>query len=233
MAEETRPILPPEENRPLFRPVHDHLLRAVLSLLAFGALVGSVLSYWYWQQPAWQRVDIAEQQPVPFSHKHHVSELGIDCRYCHTGVETSSYAGVPPTETCMTCHSQLWTQAALLQPVRESAEQNRPIAWKKITRIPDYVYFNHSVHINRGVACISCHGRIDQMPMTYQAVQLKMVFCLDCHRNPQSRLVPTSQVTQAIPDLHAPNLVVGNEPPLPGLTPQEHARLTDCTVCHR
>jgi hypothetical protein len=220
-------------RRPLFRPGHDHLLRAVL--LAGGAaivLLGA-LSVWYWQAPAWQKVDEASDQPVQFSHKHHVSELGIDCRYCHTGVETSSFAGVPPTETCMSCHSQLWTQAALLQPVRASAETNRPLQWNQVVRLPDYVYFNHSAHITRGVACVSCHGRIDQMPMTFQAIPMTMAWCLQCHRNPEAHLVPTSQVTNPVPDLHAANLPDWNGRTLAPLSAREKTHLTNCSTCHR
>ncbi len=228
----------PEENessrRFVFQPKHDHALRALLAIGGFLFIVLLILSYGYWQSSCWQRINVAAQQPVPFSHKHHVAELGIDCRYCHTGVEKSSYAGVPPTETCMTCHSQIWTNAALLQPVRNSAQFNRPLAWQQVVNIPNYVYFNHSVHINRGVACVSCHGRIDQMPMTYQAIDMKMTMCLDCHRNPEKNLVPTSQVTNPKPDRHAANAVDWQVAgPLPALTDQEKARLTNCTTCHR
>jgi hypothetical protein len=227
----------PETSKPaprfVFRSRHDHLLQAILILGALGVGLGIAVSYGYWQRPSWQRIGVAPEQPVPFSHKHHAGDLGIDCRYCHTGVETSSYAGVPPTETCMTCHSQIWTDAKLLQPVRDSAKNNKPLVWQQVTSIPNYVYFNHSAHVNRGVACISCHGQVEQMPMTYQAVEMKMAWCLECHRQPESRLVPTSQVTQAFPDIHAGNLVDWHTPPLAPLTNQEKARLTNCTVCHR
>ena len=223
----------PNPRRPLFRPIHDHVLRAVLMIAAFFFILGSILSAWYWQTSSWQRVKFASDQPVPFSHKHHVAQLGIDCRYCHTGVETSSFAGVPPTETCMTCHSQLFTQAALLQPVRASAEKNRPLQWHRVTSLPNYVYFNHSVHINRGVACATCHGRIDQMPMTYQAVDMKMKWCLQCHRDPEKYLVPTSQVTNPVPDLRAADLPDWHTGPLLPLTAIQKARLTNCSTCHR
>jgi hypothetical protein len=217
----------------VFAPKHDHLLRASLAIGAFLSVMTLLVSYGYWQSPSWQKINVASQQPVPFSHKHHVGELGIDCRYCHTGVNSSSYAGVPPTETCMTCHSQIWTNAALLKPVRDSAQYSKPIVWQQVTSIPNYVYFNHSAHVNRGVACVSCHGRVDQMAMTYQAVEMKMSWCLACHREPEKHLVPTSQVTKPVPDLHAANLVDWNVPPLPHFTAQEKARLTNCTTCHR
>ena len=222
----------PEDKAPtarfIFRPEHDHLLRAILMIVGLLGCVGMGVSAWFWQRPSWQKVGVASEQPVPFSHKHHAGELGIDCRYCHTGVETSSYAGVPPTETCMTCHSQLWTSAPLLEPVRESAQTNMPIRWQQVTAIPNYVYFNHSVHIARGVACMTCHGRIDEMPMTYQAIEMNMSWCLDCHRTPEKHLVPVSQVTKVAPDV-----TVGNPPEWHPLTGLEKARLTDCTVCHR
>jgi len=216
------------DDRFIFKPVHDHVLRALVMIAGFFVCVVLAVSVWFWQRPSWQKVGVAAEQPVPFSHKHHAGELGIDCRYCHTGVETSSYAGVPPTETCMTCHSQLWTSAPLLAPVRESARSNVPIAWQQVTAIPNYVYFNHSVHISRGVACMTCHGRIDQMPMTYQAVEMNMSWCLDCHRQPESHFVPVSQVTKVFPDLNAPNPTDWHP-----LTALQKARLTNCTVCHR
>jgi hypothetical protein len=222
--------VPTHPPRFRFTPWHDHLLRAVLLLGGFFLLLGSGYSYFYWQHSAWQRVGVAPDQPVMFSHKHHVGELGIDCRYCHTSVETSSYPGMPPTETCMTCHSQLWTNAALLQPVRDSARDNKPIQWNKVTNIPNYVYFDHSAHITRGVACITCHGRVDEMPLTFQKVELRMAWCLDCHRHPEERIVPRSQVTQDFPDKKVPSAA---EPDLAPLTSAEKARLTNCSVCHR
>jgi hypothetical protein len=225
--------VPPGPRTPLFRPVHDHLLRAFLLLAALFLALTLFLSGWYWERAAWQWTRVAPDQPVPFSHKHHVAQLGIDCRYCHTGVDKSAFAGLPPTETCMTCHSQLWTQAALLQPVRDSAQKNEPLRWTRVTTLPNYVFFNHSVHINRGVACVTCHGRVDQMPMTFRAVEMKMAWCLDCHRNPEPNFVPASQVTNPVPDRSAPSPVDNALPPLAPLDIHEKARLTNCTVCHR
>ncbi len=124
------------------------------------------------------------QQPVPFSHEHHVSGLGIDCRFCHTSVTTSSNAGLPPTYTCMTCHSQIWTNAQMLAPVRDSLARNEPIHWHRVYDLPDYVFFNHSIHITKGVGCASCHGEVNRMPLTYKAVSLEMTFCIDCHQIP-------------------------------------------------
>jgi hypothetical protein len=134
------------------------------------------------------------EQPVPFSHKHHVTGLGLQCQYCHTSVEKSSYAGIPPTKTCINCHAQIWTNAALLQPVRDSWATGQSIPWIKVHDLPDYVYFSHEIHVNKGLGCSSCHGRVDQMPLMYAQNTLQMEWCLDCHRNPAKNLRPTSQI---------------------------------------
>jgi hypothetical protein len=133
-------------------------------------------------------------QPVPFSHKHHVEGLGLQCQYCHTSVEKSSYAGIPPTKTCINCHAQIWTNAALLEPVRHSWATGESIQWIKVHDLPDYVYFNHSIHVNKGIGCSSCHGRVDLMPLMYAENTLQMEWCLNCHRNPAVNLRPTSEI---------------------------------------
>jgi hypothetical protein len=133
-------------------------------------------------------------QPVPFSHKHHVQGLGLQCQYCHVTVEKSSYAGIPPTKTCMNCHAQIWTNAALLEPVRHSWATGESLVWTKVHDLPDYVYFNHSIHVNKGLGCASCHGRVDQMPLMYQQNTLQMEWCLNCHRDPAKNLRPVSQI---------------------------------------
>jgi len=143
-----------------------------------------------WVTRQGQRAD----QPIPFSHKHHVEGLGLQCQYCHTTVEVSSYAGIPPTKTCINCHAQLWTNAALLQPVRDSWATGQSIQWIKVHDLPDFVYFNHSIHVNKGIGCASCHGRVDEMPLMYMENSLQMEWCLDCHRNPAKNLRPTSEI---------------------------------------
>jgi Cytochrome c7 and related cytochrome c len=134
-------------------------------------------------------------QPVPFSHRHHVSGLGIDCRYCHTSVAQSPRAGLPPTRTCMTCHSQIWTNAPMLAPVRQSLADDTSLRWHRVARLPDYVYFRHDIHVAKGVGCVTCHGRVDQMALTFQAKPLTMEFCLDCHRDPAPHLRPHDRIT--------------------------------------
>src|SRR5450432_4865947 len=137
---------------------------------------------------------LERQQPVQFSHKHHVGDDGIDCRYCHTGVETSATAGVPPTKTCMNCHSVLFNNVGYLEPVRESYRTEESLQWVKVHRLADYVYFNHSIHVNKGIGCSSCHGSVNEMPLMYQASPLNMSWCVDCHRNPEQNLRPKDQI---------------------------------------
>jgi Cytochrome c7 and related cytochrome c len=134
------------------------------------------------------------EQPVPFSHKHHVQGLGLQCQYCHTTVEKSSYAGIPPTKTCMNCHAQIWTNAQLLEPVRQSWATSKSINWIRVHDLPDFAYFSHEIHVNKGMGCATCHGRVDQMPLMYAQNTLQMEWCLDCHRNPAKNIRPTSQI---------------------------------------
>ena len=134
------------------------------------------------------------EQPVPFSHKHHVEGLGLQCQYCHTQVEKAAYAGIPPTKTCINCHSQIWTNAELLEPVRQSWATGASIQWIRVHDLPDYVYYNHEIHVNKGIGCASCHGRVDEMPLMYQQNTLQMEWCLNCHRNPAVNLRPTSEI---------------------------------------
>ncbi|MGB0122418.1 MAG: cytochrome c3 family protein [Silvibacterium sp.] len=160
-----------------------------LIVIALGVTLNELQrSPWVTRQG--QRAD----QPVPFSHKHHVEGLGLQCQYCHVSVEKSSYAGIPPTRTCMNCHSQIWTNAELLAPVRQSWASGESIVWTKVHDLPDFVYFNHEIHVNKGIGCASCHGRVDEMPIMYEQNTLQMEWCLDCHRNPAKNLRPTSEI---------------------------------------
>ncbi len=171
-------------------------------------------------------------QPVPFSHQHHVGDLGIDCRYCHTSVERSSYAGLPPTQTCLNCHSQIWVGSEMLKPVRDSYRDDKSVAWKRVYNLPGFVYFDHSIHVHKGVGCTTCHGRIDMMPLTFQKPSLLMEWCVDCHRNPAPNLRPQEEIFN----------VKWFPPPDQAERGPEHAKqyeirdaryLTTCTVCHR
>jgi hypothetical protein len=169
------------------------------------------------------------EQPVPFSHDHHVGQIGIDCRYCHTGVEVSASAGIPPTATCMNCHNQLWTNAELLEPVRASYETGEPLRWNRVHDLPGFVYFDHSIHVAKGVACVSCHGRVDQMPLMFQFASLQMQWCLDCHRDPVPNIRPRDKVTD--PAWQAPD---GFEQEQLRLASAYNVRSkTSCSSCHR
>src|SRR5229473_5661785 len=178
------------------------------------------------------RQNIAREQPVQFSHKHHVGDDGIDCRYCHTAVETSAVAGIPPTKTCMNCHSLLFADSAYLEPVRESFRSGKSIEWARVHRLPDFVYFNHSIHVNKGVGCATCHGQVNQMPLVFQASSLRMEWCLDCHRNPEQFLRPREQVFnmdwKPPADQTAQGLQLKKEYKIPSA-----AELTSCSTCHR
>lgn len=138
------------------------------------------------RSPLNTKVEVPKNQPVPFSHQHHAWELGIDCRYCHTSVEKSSFAGIPPTETCMSCHSQIWTNSPMLEPIRQSYETGTPIRWNKVNKVPEFVYFNHSIHIARGLNCNTCHGPVQEMNITYKGNAFQMAWCVQCHRAPQN-----------------------------------------------
>jgi hypothetical protein len=207
-------------------------LAAKLILACATLLVVALIGWWwFWPQSDYARhVSWIVEQPIPFSHEHHVGGLGIDCRFCHTSVEVSSTAGLPPTYTCMTCHSQIWTNAALLGPVRDSLAEGKAIVWNRVNDLPDYVYFNHSIHIAKGVGCSSCHGEVDRMALTYTAKTLTMQFCLDCHRDPGPNLRPKDQVYDTewrrTEDTPSPETLLADY--------RIGARnLTDCSICHR
>lgn len=194
----------------------------ILSLAGY-ALYEIELSSWYTD------VNVAQEQPVPFSHKHHAGELGLDCRYCHTSVEKSSFAGIPPTQTCMTCHSQIWTNAAMLEPVRASYRDDKSIAWTRVNALPEFVYFDHSIHVAKGIGCTTCHGPIAEMPLTWRAESLYMSWCLNCHRQPEKYVRPKEKVFD--PNYEPPT----NQLALGARLVKEYKieKLTNCSTCHR
>ncbi|MEW6210969.1 MAG: cytochrome c3 family protein [Acidobacteriota bacterium] len=175
---------------------------------------------------------IPRDQPVQFSHKHHVGDVGIDCRYCHTSVETSAFAGIPPTKTCMNCHSQLFADSPYLEPVRESFRTGKPIRWTRVHDLPDFAYFNHSIHVTKGVGCSTCHGQIDQMPLVFQTASLQMEWCLGCHRQPEQFLRPKDKVFDMNWQPPADQLERGRRLAVEYKIPSADV-LTSCSTCHR
>jgi menaquinone reductase, multiheme cytochrome c subunit len=202
--------------------------KKLLGLLVAGGPVYLVALVAYGVTPETIRLGYEPTQPVPYSHALHVGELGMDCRYCHNTVDQGALAAVPPAETCMNCHATIHSDSAALLPVREAYATNEPLRWVRVTDLPDYVYFNHSAHVVRGVGCESCHGRVDQMEKVYQAAPLTMEWCLDCHRNPEKHVRPPELVTQ-----------MGYEPENQLELGRELIRRnnlkpsTDCSTCHR
>jgi hypothetical protein len=213
----------------IFRPSANTVSKVSLAaaVLLAGGLVGLLIVLG--RSSYVTRAHEFVQQPVQFSHAHHVLDDGIDCRYCHTSVETSSFAGIPPTKTCMNCHSQIWSTAPILEPVRSSFRDDRPMRWTRVHDLPDFVYFNHSIHVKKGIGCETCHGRVDQMPLMLQQESLQMEWCLNCHRNPEQYVRPRSEV-----------YTMGYRPPLPQsvlgprLVEEYDIRgNTSCSTCHR
>jgi hypothetical protein len=215
----------------LFRPAADTIARIILFSLVLLPIAGVALAYTVRVSPYWTQQNVTLDQPVPFSHKHHVGDLGLDCRYCHAGVETGRFAGMPPSSTCMTCHSQIWTNAAMLAPVRESFAHKTPIRWNRVHRLADYVYFDHSIHVAKGVPCSACHGAVHEMALMRQAEPLTMGWCLDCHRNPGPHLVRASEEYNTAWTAHDEPLSAARE--YVGHYNIKAAHLTDCSTCHR
>ncbi|HEX9454788.1 MAG TPA: cytochrome c3 family protein [Candidatus Binatia bacterium] len=181
------------------------------------------------ESPYITEVGVARSQPVPFSHKHHVGDDGIDCRYCHTSVEQSSFAGIPPTKTCMNCHSQIWSDSPMLEPVRESFRSDKSIEWTRVHNLPGFVYFDHSIHIHKGVGCSTCHGRVDKMALTWRENSLYMDWCLDCHRAPERFVRPRQEVFNMAYQRPADQDALGAK-----LVKEYKIRkLTSCSTCHR
>ena len=198
----------PRPPRPLFRPAATTVLRVFV--VGTALLVGTVAYgvFEYYHSPYWNGKDLAPNQPVLFSHRHHAGELRIDCRFCHTTVETAAFAGMPTTQTCLTCHSQLFQDTAMLRPVTTSASTGQPLRWTRVTRLPDHVYFDHSIHTAKGVGCVTCHGDLRTMALTAKAEPLDMRQCVNCHRDP------------------GPHLATGAS------VPAHPAHLTNCSTCH-
>ncbi|MCG3160742.1 MAG: Menaquinone reductase, multiheme cytochrome c subunit [Acidobacteria bacterium] len=203
----------------------------------YGAII--VLAFIVWalyeiqRSPYNTRAFVARSQPVQFSHKHHAGDDGIDCRYCHTTVETSSFAGIPPTSTCMNCHSQLFSGSPFLEPVRESFKTGKPLEWTRVHDLPEFVYFNHSIHVNKGIGCSSCHGRVDEMPLMWNVASLHMEWCLGCHRDPAKHIRPRDQIVNMDwPPPGYDQMAEGKK-----LMKQYNVKpveaITNCTTCHR
>jgi len=174
-------------------------------------------------------VGVARDQPVQFSHKHHVSDDGIDCRYCHTSVEQSSFAGIPSTKICMSCHTQIWAESPILEPVRESSRTGKSLEWTRVNNLPGFVYFDHSIHVHKGVGCTTCHGRVDQMPLMWREHTLYMEWCLECHRNPERFVRPRDQVFNMDWQPPSDQIALGQKL----VQDYKIESLTSCSVCHR
>lgn len=217
----------------IFHRSMNTLSRLSIFGAAFFALGILALTYIVIRSPYQTREDVIVEQPIPFSHEHHSRGLGIDCRYCHTSVEHAAYAGMPPTYTCMSCHSQIWSDSPVLQPVRESLAANRPIHWTKVHDIPDFVYFHHGVHVQKGIGCSSCHGRVDTMPLMWKEEPMTMEWCLDCHRRPERYVRPREEVFNLawLPSRSEQDALGARLVAEYGI-PTDH-RLTNCSVCHR
>jgi hypothetical protein len=242
----------------LFRPGANSLATLSLYLGAAAPFVLIIVISQITRSPYNTKVDVPINQPVPFSHKHHAWELGIDCRFCHGGVEESPHSNVPTTEVCMTCHSQVWTNSPLLEPVRTSYATNEPLQWARVNKLPDFVYFNHAIHIDRGISCNNCHGAVQEMHITHKARPFTMAWCLECHRNPEEYLYddgdPDTTGREQVFALYdkiatgAPlepveaQLARGQEQHMPGNDEEgqmlvneyniDPAQLTDCYTCH-
>lgn len=225
--EERTPETPPEQW--VFPKWHNKLPLLIFGVIGPVATIAAIGAVWYWFSPEFTDVGYQPKQPVPYSHKLHAGELGMDCRYCHTGVEDTAHARVPPTQTCMNCHTQIQTESPNLAPVRESWAKDKPVEWVRIHKVPDYAYFDHSAHISVGVGCESCHGRIDQMVEVRQVKPLSMGWCIDCHNAPEKHLRPVSEVTTMGYEPKGDQLAVGKKlAEEKNVNPPIH-----CSGCHR
>ena len=213
--------------------IFHHSTNTLSRVSIFGAVFAFAAFLWLLalvgRSGYWTRQTQVLEQPVPFSHQHHVGGLGIDCRYCHTTVETAAFAGMPPTATCMNCHAQIWADSPMLEPVRESWKSGRSLEWVRVHKLADFVYFNHSIHINKGVGCSTCHGRVDEMPLIRKEHTLYMEWCLECHRAPEKFVRPRDQVYNMEYEAPANQLEVGRRL----VAEYKIQKLIDCYTCHR
>ena len=200
---------------------------AIVLMVLVGAVGGSLVESTYLTD-----VSTPQVQPVPFSHAHHVGGLGIDCRYCHTTVEVSSFAGIPATEVCMNCHRQIWSDSAMLEPVRASYRSGQPLRWNRVYDLPGFAYFDHSIHIHKGVGCVTCHGRVDEMPLLWRANSLYMQWCLECHSAPWRHLRPREHVFDLAWQPDEDQETLGRRL-MKAYDVMEPRALTSCSVCHR
>ncbi len=213
----------------IFRPSTNTFAR----LSIFGAVFLLAVLAWVVlavnRSPYVTEAGVVRRQPVPFSHKHHVSGIGIDCRYCHTSVEESAVAGIPPTKTCMNCHTQIWAESPMLEPVRTSLRTDTSLTWVRVHDLPDFVYFDHSIHVQKGMGCVTCHGRVDEMPLMWRQQSLLMEWCLACHREPERFVRPRAFVFRMDWKPSEDQLTLGRK-----LVQEYHiAKRTSCSVCHR
>ena len=217
-------------------PRWANYLLPVLLLAVIGGATYVPVVVMYGASPITTDVGYAPQQPVPFSHALHAGQLGMDCRYCHSTVEKAAFAAVPPTQTCMNCHVNIKGDSPNLAPVRESYATGKPVEWKKVHDLPDYAYFNHSIHVNKGIGCVTCHGRVDKMEVVFQDQPLSMGWCIECHRNPEKHLRPREEVTNMTWDAL---LATGKTQEVLGLELKKKynvhdvAYMTSCYTCHR
>ena len=213
----------------IFHPSTNSISKVTIFGAVFIITAFFVVLWVYVRSPYVTGAGVVREQPVPFSHKHHVADDGIDCRYCHTSVEDSSFAGIPSTQICMNCHSQLYADSPMLAPVRNSYTSGEPLRWARVNNLPDYVYFDHSIHINKGVGCNTCHGQINEMPLTWQSASLYMEWCLQCHRNPEQYVRPRDQVFNMNYQPPPDQLALGEQ-----LVAEYHIdSKTSCSTCHR
>lgn len=212
----------------VFHRSANPIARLTLLLVVGVVSLAAWLLYVVFRSPTITNQDIAILQPIPFSHQHHVGMLGFDCRYCHTSVEDSSFAGFPSTKICMNCHSQIWVGSEMLAPVRESFRTGTPLQWEKVHRLPEFVYFDHSIHVQKGIGCASCHGRVDQMQLMRKAEPMTMEWCLQCHREPEKFVRPREKVFDM-------EWTADDQKTLGAALSDEYGlrRLTSCSTCHR